>query len=134
AQYEVWSLSNGVASKTQLGNRDLKPSKTTENEVSLEMVVANRFGIELTHAWQRSEDQLYQVPLLAFTGYSSQWQNGGTVAGSTTELSVQGQIIQTPRFAWTSTFVADRSESTIEEWPFPCTNPAWLFRCEGRGL
>ncbi len=134
AQYEVWSLSNGVASKTQLGNRDLKPSRTTENEVSLEMVIANRVGIEVTHAWQRSEDQLYQVPLLAFTGYTNQWKNGGTVSGHTTEVSIQGQIIQTPRFGWSSTLVADRSESKIEEWPFPCTNPAWLYRCAGNGL
>ena len=134
AQYEVWTLSNGVATKTQLGNRDLKPSLTTENEVSLEMVVADRFGVELTHAWQRSEDQLYQVPLLAFTGYGSQWRNGGTIEGHTTELSIQGQLIQTPSFGWTSTFVADYSTSEIAEWPFPCTNPAWLFRCEGNGV
>jgi len=134
AQYEVWTLNNGVATKTQLGNRNLKPSLTTENEVSLEMVIAERFGVEVTHAWQRSEDQLYQVPLLAFTGYSTQWQNGGAITGHTTEFSVQAQVIQTPQFGWTSTFVADRSTSRIAEWPFPCTNPAWLFRCEGRGV
>jgi len=134
AQYEVWTLSDGVATKTQLGNRNLKPSLTTENEVSLEAVVLDRFGVELTHAWQVSEDQLYQVPLLAFTGYSTQWQNGGTIEGRTTELSIQAQIVQTRRFGWNSTFVADRSTSRIAEWPFPCTNPAWLFRCEGRGL
>jgi TonB-linked SusC/RagA family outer membrane protein len=134
AQYEVWTLQDGVATKTQLGNRNLKPSLTTENEVSLEAVVLDRFGVELTHAWQVSEDQLYQVPLLAFTGYANQWQNGGTIEGRTTELSIQAQLIQTRSFGWSSTFVADRSTSRIAEWPFPCTNPAWLFRCEGRGL
>jgi TonB-linked SusC/RagA family outer membrane protein len=134
AQYEVWTLDNGVATKTQLGNRDLKPSLTTENEVSLEMVFLDRFGIELTHAWQRSEDQLYEVPLLAYTGYSTQWQNGGTIEGKTTELSIQAQLIQTQRFGWSSTFVADYSTARIAEWPFPCTNPAWLFRCQGNGL
>jgi hypothetical protein len=134
AQYEVWSLSNGVPTKNQLGNRDLRPEKTTEQEVSLAMVLYDRWSVELAHAWQRTEDQLVEATLLAISGYGSQWQNGGTISGNTTELSVNGQIVQRANFGWTTTIVGDRTDAKIEEWPFACQSPSWRYRCEGRGV
>lgn len=134
AQYEVWTLNAGIPTKSQLGNNALKPSLTTENEVSLDVVLQNRYSIDLTYAWQRSEDQIHNAPLLAFTGYTGQWQNGGAIDGRTIEISLQGQMVQRPTFGWTSTFVFDHSRSVIDEWPFGCTVPAWRNRCEGQNV
>jgi TonB-linked SusC/RagA family outer membrane protein len=134
AQYEVWSLQGGQPRKSQLGNRDLRPEHTTEQEVSLDMIVAGRYGLTLTHAWQTTTDQLVTANLPGFTGYSSQWKNGGTVSGNTTEVTLEARLIQRPRFAWNSTAVFDYSRAKIDEWIFACENPAWRNYCTGNGL
>ena len=131
AQYETWSLSGGVPSKGSLGNTFLAPEHTTENEVSLNMVVYDRFGIVLTRAWQETRDQLVQAPLPAFTGYSSQWVNAGVIAGHSTELEFEAQIIQRPNLGWTSMVIADYNDATIKDWPLPCQTPGWRFNCTG---
>ncbi|MEX1258942.1 MAG: hypothetical protein WEG36_15200 [Gemmatimonadota bacterium] len=134
AQYEVWSLSNGVPTKSQLGNRFLRPSQTVEHDVSVNAVLFDRWEMTATYAWQQTSEQLQTANLLAFYGYPTQWQNGGTIEGNTIEFTLNAPVIQTPRFGWTTTFVADRSDSVIEEWPFACESPAWRFRCAGRGV
>ena len=134
AQYEVWQLVNGQPRKTQLGNKELRPEHTTEQEVSLDMIVGGNYGVTLTHAWQNTTEQLVTAALPGFVGYSTQWKNGGTVSGHTTELTIEARVIQTPRVAWTSTIVADYSEAKIEEWPFACENPAWRYYCTGVGM
>src|SRR5690606_10428012 len=97
AQYEVWQLVSGQPRKTQLGNKDLRPEHTTEQEVSLDMIVGGNYGVTLTHAWQNTTEQLVTAALPGFVGYSTQWKNGGTVSGHTTELTIEARVIQTPR-------------------------------------
>lgn len=131
AQYETWQLSGGVPTKGALGNTFLAPEHTTENEVSLNLVLFSRYGIVLTHAWQETRDQLVQAPLPAFTGYTTQWVNAGVIAGHTTELEFEAQLVQRPNVGWTSMVVADYSNATIKEWPLPCQTPGWRFNCAG---
>src|SRR5690606_33544006 len=66
--------------------------------------------------------------------YATQWLNGGTVSGSTLELTLQGQLVQGERFSWNSTFVSDYSRGKIEEWPFACQAPAHRLWCEGASI
>jgi hypothetical protein len=136
SQYEVWSLNNGSVSKGQLGNTALKPSLTTENDLTIQAVVG-RWEVIGTYAWQRTEDQIRRVPLPGYFGYPSQWMNLGTVEGTTWELTVNGQVMQTDNFQWNTTVVFDKSNSIITEWPRPlaCSGAeAWRYRCEGIGL
>jgi TonB-linked SusC/RagA family outer membrane protein len=134
AQYETWNVTAAGPTKGVLGNRMLRPEHTTEREVSLNAIVAGRFGIELNHAWQRTTDQLVLAPVPWVSGFSGQWQNGGTVSGNTTEFVLEAQVMQTPTFRWMSNFSADRSRGKIEEWPFPCQNPIWRMFCAGNGI
>lgn len=131
AQYEVWQLSGGIPAQNTLGNRSLAPEHTTENEVSLNMVAFDRFGLVLTHAWQETRDQLSQATLPNFAGYSTQWINAGTVAGHTTEFELEAQLIQKPNFGWTSVIVADYSNSVIKDWPIACTTAGFRYNCQG---
>src|SRR5690606_25121383 len=73
AQYETWSLVNGIPTKGSLGNRFLSPEHTVENEISLNAVLYNRVGIVLTHARQETSDQLVLAPQSVVTGYTTQW-------------------------------------------------------------
>lgn len=131
-QYETWSTSGGLPTKQQLGNRLLAPEKTTENELSLTMILMDRYSVELTHAWQRTEDQIVPAPQPAYSGYSTQWVNAGTVTGNTTELTIEGQLVQRANWGWNSMFIADRSDATIESWELPCdASRTWRFDCTG---
>jgi TonB-linked SusC/RagA family outer membrane protein len=131
-QYETWEQEDGVPTKRQLGNRNLRPEHTTEQEATVALTVLNRFGIELTHAWQRTTNQLVPAPLPPYIGYASQWVNAGTVSGHTTELSIEGRLIQTPSLSWTSMVVGDYSDGKIEDWPLPCdASRTWRFDCTG---
>jgi TonB-linked SusC/RagA family outer membrane protein len=131
AQYETWALTGGVPTKGALGNTFLAPEHTTENEVSLNAILYNRYGIVLTHARQQTRDQLVQAPLPAFTGYSNQWVNAGVISGHTTEFEIQAQVIQRPNLGFMTMLVADYSNSRIDEWPLPCQTPGWRFNCTG---
>ncbi|MEX2570734.1 MAG: SusC/RagA family TonB-linked outer membrane protein [Gemmatimonadota bacterium] len=128
-QYETWSLSGGIPTKGTLGNRDLAPEHTTENEFSLSAIVYDRFSVVLTHARQTTEDQLTPMPLPALTGYSTQWVNTGTIEGHSTELEFEAQVIQRPDFSWNSMVVADYSFARITEWDAPCYAQGWRWNC-----
>jgi TonB-linked SusC/RagA family outer membrane protein len=137
AQYETWNISTttGRATKATLGNRDLRPEHTTEQDLSLEMILFNRYSAQVNYVWQRTTDQLNNADLPAWMGYSSQWTNGGTVSGNTIELSLEGRLVQRPQWSWTMNLVADRSQGKIEEWPYPCdASTAWRYRCAGVGI
>jgi TonB-linked SusC/RagA family outer membrane protein len=134
AQYETWEVSNTGPSKDNLGNRELRPEHTTEQEVSLDVILFNRFSVDVTHAWQRTTNQLVLANLPSILGYGGQWSNGGTVSGHTTELAIEASLYRTENFDWSTTFVADRSRGKIEDWPFACENPTWRYRCDGVGI
>src|SRR5690606_20137691 len=57
-QYETFLLDEAGVTKGTLGNRDLRPEHTTENEFGLEMILFDRVGVEVVHARQRTEHQL----------------------------------------------------------------------------
>jgi len=132
AQYETWSTTEAIPTKDALGNRYLRPEHTTENEVSLNLVLADRIGVVLTHARQTTTDQLTTAPQSVVTGYTSQWVNAGTISGHSTELEIEGRIIQRSNLLWTTTIVADYSNSVITEWPLPCDGTLGFRNfCEG---
>jgi TonB-linked SusC/RagA family outer membrane protein len=132
AQYETWSLTNGIPTKGSLGNRSLAPEHTVENEISLNMILFDRVGVVLTHARQETSDQLVQAPLPVITGYTTQWVNAGTIAGHTTEMEIEGQIVRRPNWGWNMMLVGDYSNSHIKEWSIPCdATLAWRLFCEG---
>ena len=115
-RFETWNVSASGVSKSFLGNRDLRPEHTLEQEVTLDMVLFRDYGIRLGQSWQKTTEQLVRRDIPTFTGYANQWANGGTVVGHTTEVSVEARFIETPGFSWTSTIVGDRSRGEITEW------------------
>jgi len=130
AQYETWQVGASGVSKGTLGNRNLRPEHTLEQELSVDMILYDRFGIKLTHAWQTTSHQLILTNVPSFTGYREQWINGGDMHGHTTELTLEADLIRTPRFGWNALFVADRSRARTGEWPGQCLNPSFRFVCE----
>jgi TonB-linked SusC/RagA family outer membrane protein len=135
AQYETWAVAtNGAVTKNTLGNRELKPSRTTEHEFGIDLIALDRYSLELTYARQKTKDQIIQLALPAMVGYPTQWFNTGLQSGHTFEATFQAQIANRRNFTWNATLVADRSRSRIDEWNRSCFFDGLQNICEGAGL
>jgi TonB-linked SusC/RagA family outer membrane protein len=115
AQYETFTISGGVPVPVNLGNRNLRPEHSTETEVGLEMNFLDRFALNLTYANTVTEDQILTVPLPAFTGFTAQVQNVGTLESKTYEASFDALLVRTPDFLWSARLLFDQTTSTITE-------------------
>lgn len=120
AQYETYSVSGGRVSPVTLGNSNLKPETTTEHEAGIDAsFLDNRFSLALTYANATTEDQIQRVPLAAYTGYSAQWQNAGTVESDTWEVSLDTRLINNDNVQWSTKVLFDRTHSIISELNVP---------------
>lgn len=118
-QYEVYSLSNGVAKADQAGNSLLKPSTTQETELGLNVNFLKRFNFEATYAQSKTKDQFLNVPLIPFLndGFSSRWQNAGEVESNTLELTLGANWIKNQDFSWHTNFTFSKVRQKITELP-----------------
>jgi TonB-linked SusC/RagA family outer membrane protein len=115
AQYETYNVDLGSVSPITLGNRDLRPEFSVEQEAGVDIMAFGRAGITVNYARTVTEDQILPVPLLSPTGYETQWQNAGTLSSKTWEASLDVQLIQTRSVGWTAKFLFDRTRQEITE-------------------
>lgn len=115
AQYETFDLSNGTLSKSTLGNADLKPEFSTEQEFGVEMGFFDRVFIEAAYVDNRVEDQLLRVPLLGPAGFEEQWQNAGTLESNTIEVSLNATALRTRDMGLDFGVTFDRTRQKITE-------------------
>lgn len=115
AQYETFSLDNGNLSKSTLGNSNLKPELQTEQEFGVEISFFDRAYLDVTYAMSVVEDQLLEVPLVGPLGFSTQWQNAGTVESNTIEASLNATVFRTRDAALDVGFTFDRTRQEITQ-------------------
>ena len=72
----------------------MKPSETKETEFGINGTFMQNFSFEFVYAQSTTTDQFLNVPLLPVTGYSSQYQNAGTLEGETFEFNLQANLIK----------------------------------------
>ena len=120
AQYETFNVGSGTITPVALGNRDLKPEYAVEQEAGVELLaMGGRLSVDVTYARSEVRDQLLQVPQLAYTGYTSQWLNAGTMESNTWEASLLANLVRTRNFSWTSRLMFDRTKHHITELNVP---------------
>lgn len=139
AQYETFSVNAaGLAVPGVLGNANLRPEIVTETEVGFDALFFNKVTVKVTNAQATSTDQILLVPLVAAAGFSSQWQNAGTLQNKTWEASVIVPLAQTRDVDWTMQVNYDRVRSMVTELRVPAfnfgnpnvTNSGGIFRIE----
>ncbi len=115
AQYEAVPLLDGnyTLGNGTKGNANLKPSTITEFETGINVDFLNRFSFEANYAKSNAEDQILLVPLSATSGFSSQWQNAGSVESETFEFSLNSEILKTNKLGWNVGIVGSRSVSKV---------------------
>lgn len=115
AQYETYNVSTSGISLGQAGNSKLKPETTTEFEMGTDFTLFNRLGVEITHANATTRDQILEVNTPASLGFSTQWQNAGTLQNKTWELGLNVPIINQRDLQWSTRGTWDRTRTFITE-------------------
>lgn len=138
-QYETWSVSvsgDGTTrvAKGSLGNRNLKPEFTTEQDMGIDMIFNDRYSLQLSYITQKTDDLILALPLPAVTGYSTQVVNTGTMEGTTYEATLEAQVFNRSDLTWNMSFVADRSRSTIVDWNRSCYSSSLRYYCDNAGM
>ncbi|MBA4156474.1 MAG: SusC/RagA family TonB-linked outer membrane protein [Gemmatimonadetes bacterium] len=119
AQYETYSVTDGVLNPQNLGNSQLRPEFAIEQEMGVDFAVLNRANVALTYAQTEARDQILRVPLPGYTGFVQQWQNAGTLSSNTWEASVELPVIQRDNFRWSTRLLFDRTRQRISELNVP---------------
>ena len=66
--------------------------RAKETEFGLDMIFDNRYSLQLSRVDVRTTDELVHIPLPGAVGFTTQWQNAGTVVGNSLEGTLEAQI------------------------------------------
>jgi TonB-linked SusC/RagA family outer membrane protein len=113
AQYEVFSVASGVPEKISLGNKELKPAYSTENELGFDLNKGN-YSLEYSYSKKRTTDEIIKVPLSSASGYQTQWQNAGTLSGHSHEAALGAVLLSRADYFFRLNITADRTRNRIE--------------------
>jgi TonB-linked SusC/RagA family outer membrane protein len=115
AQYETYNCSATGCSLDQAGNPLLKPETTSETELGTDLTLFNRLGIVFTYVDSKTKNQVLPAPTPTTYGFSTQWQNAGTLASKTLEAEFNFPVLTRRNFNWTMKGTWDRTRTWISE-------------------
>ncbi|RKY53557.1 MAG: hypothetical protein DRP93_06415, partial [Candidatus Neomarinimicrobiota bacterium] len=119
-QYETWDINGGNASPSTLGNKDLRPSKTTEFETGFNIDFLNMFSLVFTYSQSETEDAFALAPLPSHMGgFPDQWQNIGTLSSRVFEAALNMNLIQNKNLNWTAFVNYDNIRQRVEKLNMP---------------
>ncbi len=120
AQYPTFDASGGRLSPVTLGNKKLKPERSTETEAGIDLSMFDYGAVlTLTYAQTTTEDQILPVPQPAYRGFASQWRNAGTVQDRTWEATLDLRFLDLPAFRWSGRLLFDHTTSEIMDLDVP---------------
>jgi outer membrane receptor for ferrienterochelin and colicin len=92
-----------------LGNRNLRPEFATEQEMGVDLQLPEPLLAGPDVRAPDIKDQILKIPALAYTGFTSQWLNAGTLESNTIEATLTAQFRPTRDLTWTSRLLFDRT-------------------------
>ncbi|APZ44828.1 hypothetical protein BW723_00335 [Polaribacter reichenbachii] len=131
SQYETFNVNDGSFTKSTLGNKYLKPSRSSELEIGIESSFFKRFNFVATYSNTKVTDQYLLAPLPVHAGgYPYQWLNGGELESNTFEAMLNSKIISNDQFSWDLTLTYDRTRQEITKLNIPeySTGPRSAFK------
>jgi TonB-linked SusC/RagA family outer membrane protein len=116
AQYETYTIGGGRVTPVNLGNKNLKPELTTEQEVGLDAAMFdNRVTLSLNYVHTNTKDQILSVPQPAYTGFQTQVKNAGTLQTVSYEATLDARLLQTDNLDWSAKVLFSRNDSKITD-------------------
>ncbi len=83
------------------GNKKIRPERTKEFEAGFDMsIFNNKLGIEFTYYKQDVKDLVLNRVLAPSTGFTSRFENVGSMTNEGIELSINATPVQTNDFKW----------------------------------
>lgn len=118
-QYETWSLNNGIAVPSRIGNKNLKPSETTETEIGIDMNFLRSFSFTFTYSNSTTDGAFALAPMPSHYGFPSQYQNVGELKSTVFEATLGYQLNTTSGFSWNTNFNFDRIRQKVGKLDIP---------------
>src|SRR5262249_37102270 len=82
-----------------------------------------------------TSDELVQIPLPGAVGFTTQWQNAGSVEGKTLEATFEAQMYRSGTTSWRLGLTADRSRNKVVSFNRSCVRTATIsYRCTGEEI
>jgi hypothetical protein len=100
-----------------LGNRNLKPERSSELELGVDGTFwNNRVTTEVTYYHKTSRDALISriLPPSLGTGATSRFENLGKVSNSGWEVLINAQLVQKDKFGWDITLNGSANQNTLD--------------------
>lgn len=91
---------NGFGYSSSLGNSDLKPEISTENEIGLEVELLKRVSLTANYYRGTVKDLLINVPIAGSSGFTSQFSNGAELEFKGVELELGLNIVKSENLNW----------------------------------
>jgi len=132
-QYEAMSSDGtGAIRRNSLGNVDITPTFTREQEVGLDFAYKSRMSGSLTFVDNVSKDVFVNIPAPAVSGYQVVVTNPARVGGNVIEGTLQGTILQNFKgLQWTVLAVADHSNLHTGQFGRTCFDDGLQYKCDG---
>ncbi|MCC6245796.1 MAG: SusC/RagA family TonB-linked outer membrane protein [Gemmatimonadaceae bacterium] len=132
-QYESMSSDGtGAIRRGTLGNVNISPTFTTEQEIGLDLAYKSRFSGTVTYVRNSSQDVFVNVPAPVVSGYQVQVTNPAHIGGSIIELTLQGAVLSNPKgLRWDVLFTGDKSWNYTEKFGRTCFDDGLQYKCDG---
>ncbi len=132
-QYEAMtSDGSGAIRRSNLGNVNITPTFTREDEIGLDMSYNSRISASLTYVRNNSKDVFVRIPAPAVSGYQIATTNPARVGGNIIEATLQGAILTNPNgLQWTALLVADRAKLNTGTFGRTCFDDGLQYKCDG---
>lgn len=90
----------GFALSSGLGNKGLKPERSVEKEIGLDLKLFSRVNLEVTYYDKQSSDILVDRPLPGSSGFRSILSNAGKMQNRGVEVLASADVIKKKDFTW----------------------------------
>lgn len=132
-QYESMSSDGtGAIRRGTLGNVNISPTFTKEEEIGLDVAYKSRLSGTLTYVRNTSRDVFVNVPAPAVTGYEVQVTNPAVLGGRILEATIQGAILTNPKkLRWDVLITADRASLSTGRFGRTCFQDDIQNKCDG---
>ena len=114
AQYETYNCQISGCSLQQAGN-PMKPETTAETELGTDLTLFNRLGVVFTYVDAKTKNQILPAPTPTVYGFSTQWQNAGTLASKTFETELESADRYAPRLQLEHEGTWDKTRTWISQ-------------------
>lgn len=132
-QYEAMSSDgSGGIRRSSLGNVDITPTYTREDEIGLDVAYKSRISASLTYVKNNSKDVFVNIPAPAVSGYEVVVTNPARVGGNVIEATLQGTILNDFKgLQWTALLVADHTTLNTGRFGRTCFDDGLQYKCDG---